>query len=316
MNNEVVVRANKRFKTILQAHQLFEAPQQLKPESVLPSEWNRTPNMAYVHFDIGPKMGTDGFFPNRAQPGMVISRRSPEAVARLVGHSQALMRGNDLYPPLFPDLARYECIGGQHLSLTLRLFNAEIPSSLSGFKWKANEDDEDLDDRRRKGHYYVVLDEQVSEADAIFLSEYLNVGQNRDCGFSDVMLLENTQKMCKEEFDRAKFVRPSSIVAKIQSQTAIKIKVDNVGDVARYVCNQGITTYIDELIKHISVKVNPKELQVAPAWFGEVARAFGKEYPLVVLNTTFVHYDGDTVNEQSRSVKIERDRIETKRGIA
>ena len=68
MNNEVVVRANKRFKTILQAHQLFEAPQQLKPESVLPSEWNRTPNMAYVHFDIGPKMGTDGFFPNRAQP--------------------------------------------------------------------------------------------------------------------------------------------------------------------------------------------------------------------------------------------------------
>ena len=163
--------------------------------------------------------------------------------------------------------------------------------------------------RRRKGHYYVVLDEQVSETDAVFLSEYLNVGQNRDCGFSDVMLLENVQKMCKEEFDRAKFVRPASVVARIQNQTAVKIKVDNVGDVARYVCNQGISTYIDELIKYISVKVNPKELQVAPQWFGEVARAFGKESRLVVLNTTLVHYDGDSVNEQSRSAKIDRDRI-------
>ena len=186
-NANVFVKSSARYRNILQQHGLPHGtggePRRIPPNKVLPSPFNRRGrpyNFQYIHMELCPNIKKDGFRQDRPSPGIVV-RRSGDNLVRLHATSRELMVtcGKLLPSMTIDETANRECLGGNHLTMALRMFGASYTSSISGARFEVK-GDEELKDVCVEGHHYIELDENVSDDDCKFLSELLNSDQNQN----------------------------------------------------------------------------------------------------------------------------------------
>ena len=302
----VYMKAAKRFKQIINDWKERDEAIPIKCWMVLPSPLNRLGinlNMMYVHQDLGPNIHKKGFDPSRPKPGVVVNRSNPEKIKKMKEHAMKMFNGAaGLYPPL--NLAssevHYECVGGNHLTIVFRLYQAGMTSPLNGIHYVVSDDEPELRDKVELGHNYLVLKDGIPDDDLVFLSEYLNSDQNQNQCTSEVSTLAATAKIVKAELKVTPHPKVSAVITKVTSESLVRLKPDSIGDFAHYCCNQSGTGYVDELIDWHCRNVNPKEISVSPRWYGDAAKTFGKVHPLMLMGLTFVQYRADQKLEQVR----------------
>ncbi len=305
----VFTKSSKRYKAIMQ--EWLEHPElgaiPIPSWKVLVSPKNRlgvSLNIQYAHMDLSVRIHTKGYAAERPKVGVVVRRTDPKKIQELRDHNLAMQAAA---PSLFPPLnttspeAVMECVGGNHLTLVFRMYGAQYTSPLSGITYIVADDEAELHDRVDRGHVYLVLKDGIPDEDLEFLSEYLNSDQNENQCTSEVSTLSQVDKVVKEELLKTPHPAVSKVTATVLHESMLKLKPDNVGDMAHYsVALNPKSGYCSELINWHSRNINPKEMSVSSRWFGEIAKTMGKLYPLVIMGSSMVQYRGETKLEQVR----------------
>ena len=244
-----------------------------------------------------PDIETDGFDPQRCQCGYVIWLKDKGRIAKLIDYNENLGGLSNLMPPIFASIVEYEALGSQHMTISLRLFKSGKVSPIKGRAFKSPDDD-DLTARITHGSYFICLSDDIPEDDARFLARWQNADQDKNQASSDQSLMRTIREICKVEVAKCPLVKLSQIAMKVVSTSLIKLKVDAVGTIAKYVLEQG--DYVDEVMNYCSMHINAKELAISPAWFGYLSSAFGKDRQLLKLNTHLIHLDPKCVIQHTR----------------
>ena len=290
------VKESKRFASLIEMWKERDDPMAIQCWKVLPSPFNRMLNLQYVHSNLAPDVHTKGFDPTRPKPGCVIHRTDPAAIARLKDNAIAVQ---SIAPELYPELHTLspeccmECLGGNHLNLTLRFYHGGYTSPITGITYKVPSDEPALRDRVEVGHSFIVLKEGIPDNDATFIAEYLNSDQNQNQGTSEMQVLLATHQVVGEELKLTPHPQVSKVTQKVANKSLVKLRADSIGDHAHYCINLVGTGLIDELIRWHARNVNPKELSVSPRWMGDLAKTLGKHYPFCMMGITFIEYRGE-----------------------
>ena len=305
-NPHAMVKASMRFQAIVSKHGLPHGrpePRRIFSGEVLPSPLNRLGrplNLPYIHNEVIVNLAKDGFNPTRPNPGFVIKRTKPATLARLHEHSAKLhsSQGNLLPPLVINEKTNKECVGGNHLTMSIRMYASGYKSPLSGVSC-VPKDDPHLQMVVDSGHLYYELDDEISDEDAAFLSEHLNSDQNQNqCDSEDHVRRMVQAAVTKLTAVDKPTVPISSIVDYVCGNSLVKIRPDTIGDIAKFVVSFGV--YNDELCEWYGVNVNPKEISVTARWMAELAKALGEQRPLTKLGACFVQYRGLARLEQRR----------------
>ena len=116
---------------------------------------------------------------------------------------------------------------------------------------------------------------------------------------SDQQLLRAINDEVKKQIKNGgEQIKLSLITTNVMNSSIVKVRPDAVGDMARYVLDQG--KFVEEALSYCDITINPKELAISANWFDELCRAYGKPYPLIKLNTHLIHLDGKDVLQQVR----------------
>ena len=212
-----VLKANKRMAKIWADHGVDTSKHAIRIDSdeLGVSEFNRIPNMQYVHGPLGQGMRKDGFDPDRIQIGWVRKLVSQSKTEKVIKYNQSLCDVTDLYPPMHADKMRYEMFACTHATVTFKLFRTGSTSPMTGNVWSVPESDTDLAQVVNLGHFYHVLDEKVSDDDCRFICDYKNASQNKDAITTEVAHFRPAQRYIRMELLVSQQVKLSSIVAKI-----------------------------------------------------------------------------------------------------
>ena len=309
LNSGEVVKSNKRFQDIC-AKWLADPHRQPKRfhwTTVGVSPFNRRgapPNMPYIHLNLCPGIETEGFEPSRARAGYVVKRTDPKKIQALVEHNQSLRMGSSLFPQMQADKMVIECLGGNHLTIGMGMFDTNMTSPMSGKQFQVPDDDPDLAFYVREGHCYHELKDGIPDEDCVFLSDYLNADQNQNAADSEMQLVADVsrtvQEIMKAKKGDDKHVKVGEVITKVTSNNLVRLRPDHVGDVAHLCIGFGDGPFISEIVWRHSQRVNPKDLTVSTKWMGDMSRAFPKDVSLLKLAVMMVQYDGDEVVPQTR----------------
>ena len=166
-----------------------DAPMLVDVDSTMVSPFNRGGqplNMPYVHTQLAKKsIGTDGYDPKRARPGVARHHSDPEKIAAVQKHNRSLMQGNSHYPPLFPEKACNEMLASSHLFCTHRLFKNKCKSDIIGSSFIPNELDNQHIFLLANGAPCYLLKEALPDADARIISDYFSSDQNENKVFDE-----------------------------------------------------------------------------------------------------------------------------------
>lgn len=305
-NSHNVVKSNKRFADIWVKYGVSKNKEavRLQPHTCGVSVLNRIPNMPYCHTRLGQEVMRDGYDIDRIQVGWVRKLVSKDRIDNLVKYNQALSDGSDLYPPIYPDSMRNELLASTHMTLALRLFQAGKTSPVTGEIWRVANDEDDLREAvSGSGHCYFELDENCPDEEARFVCEYKNIEQNKNQINTEIQHLRSAQRILKAELRISGQIKLSSVVAKITSDSIVKLRPDHVGDFVKLVYELGPEQYSDELFFYHSIMVNASELCISADWVKNLVTAL-KGRDALILATTLLHYSGDSVNPQVRPMVL------------
>ena len=302
-------KASLRFQNILKVHGLPHGrpePKRRHCTWVLPSPFNRLGrplNYRYIHFDLAPNLAKDGFNPNRPTPGLIVVRTKPDRLKRLHDHAKEMHRSNQLLlPPLvITENTNRECLGGNHLTVTLRMYNSTYKSPLSGHVCECTNDTDPhlVLVAIEEGHWYFELDDEVTDDDCKFLSELLNSDQNQNqCNSEDHLRRMIQDAIASLTTPERPVVPTSNIIDFVSKQSVVKIRPDTIGDTAHLVSSLG--KYNTELCNWYSENVNPREMSISARWQGELAKTLGEARPLCKLGACFLYYRGICKLDQTR----------------
>ena len=141
LNAGALLKAGQRYKQIIDKHGLPRGKPEVKRiqcTEILPSVFNRLGrflNVQYIQVDLVPQIGTKCFSPSRPVPGLVVRRTKPERISRLHNHARDMTAalGNLLPSIELGPKQNKECLGGNHLTMTIRCFKqfffASCPST-------------------------------------------------------------------------------------------------------------------------------------------------------------------------------------------
>ena len=312
------VKSSARFRNILAAHGMPKnAPEALRihHSKVLPSPFNRLGNplnVMYIHHELAANIKKDGYRTGRPTAGLVIKRTGAK-LKRLHDTAKKLIsQHSNLLPPINVDeSANRECLGGNHLTVALRMYDCSYTSPLTGMKCEIL-NDEELQNVCKNGHVYLELDELVSDEDCKFLSELMNSDQNQNQCHSEDHLRLQIQEVLHSLITPARPSVPvSSIVSKVCELSVVKMRPDHVGDAAQYVTSLFGSPYVQQLSRWYATNVNPRQLSISARWMADITRLWGSTRGLCKLGATLLHYRGLTVTpgtapnpDTSRTVEV------------
>lgn len=125
-NGGVWAKKGKAYVEIIKKHRKYEGTIRLDPDAIGVAKQNRKINAKYIWQKLGPGIKADTFVADRPHPCVVVELDGA-SVGDLVKYNQQLSEAQPhLWPPLFKNLMRYACLGGNHLNITLRLFKHEV----------------------------------------------------------------------------------------------------------------------------------------------------------------------------------------------
>jgi hypothetical protein len=241
MNGVNVVKANKRAKDILAKYLISQEPMRVHCDKILRSDANRgggPPNIAYCHKSLATNVKTEGYSPQRPKPGLLRRMSDRTRVEVILKHNEGFSMNYDSYPPVLGTQAAFECVGGNHLTMTIKLFVHRKKSMLSGETFESD-GDEDLQLVMDEGHLYFILREDTPFADLRFLSDWANADQNQNQGNSEMQLLVTVNSYVKEELKATPHIKVSSIISKVAANSLVKLRADLIGDATKLVSNLG-----------------------------------------------------------------------------
>ena len=258
-NATALLKANKRVAMIWTKWGKSKGSRSIIAESILVSENNRIPNMPYAHCDLAPGIMKDGYDNGRAQKGWVVELSNADDINALIAYNNKLAEGSDLYPPIIAELVKYACLAGNHLTIAFRLFKSSKKSSINGKTFSAPAEDEFLADVLENGHEYYVLDQKT------------------------------IQSVCAVAIKECPHVRVSTIVAKIASESMVKLTPAHISNIANYCISMGNGKYVEEFITFASANINPKELTFSSEFLAKLISTIGKDYQLLIQAILSVH---------------------------
>ena len=317
-DQRIFAKASTRYKAIMSKHGLpHGSPERVRVQCnvILPSPFNRMGrylNVPYIHNDLVPNIGNKGYQVSRATTGILVRRTKPDTVERLHTHARNMVAslGGLLPPTDINELTNRECLGGNHLTVSIRCYKQNFYCVLSKFKAEIPKDDDDLKLTVDKGHWYFELDDETPDEDVEFLSELLNSDQNQNQINSEDHLRGLVQKHVTALVTVERpIVATSRIIELVTKESVVKLKPDNIGDIAAFVIGfydvAAIATgkadrYMQELGWRYSQSVNPRELTVSARMHAEISKLIGKHRPLTKLAAMFIMYRGLQKTEQTR----------------
>eukprot|EP00973_Karenia_brevis_P024091 3324346-Karenia_brevis.AAC.1 len=99
---------------------------------------------------------------------MLVRRTNADTIARLKAHAKNMAdAARELHPPLYLDSPEccLECIGGNHLTCLLRMYEAGMTSEVSKVAFVPPADDKDLQQVVESGHVYYILKDGIPDSD-------------------------------------------------------------------------------------------------------------------------------------------------------
>lgn len=197
-NAAVLKKTTDAVHDIIKKHQMFPEPQRVMCTKILISKSNRKKrgvNTMYVHKSLVPNINKFGFDPLKAQDGFLIYIQDPEAIKELVAINQEMAEGTvGVYPTIHVNDVEYECLGGNHLTFSLRAFAEGLQSSISGSAIKPNPSDDRLKFVLEKGHRYWILDNKLTDEEKQVLSQWRNSDQDQSQGTSEAIASNLSEK--------------------------------------------------------------------------------------------------------------------------
>ena len=182
-----VDRLAKRYEQAL-ALAVNDKPILIDPRHVGVSKVNRLFNINHVHNSILKSMVNEGHDASRPDIGICVELHDPEKKKDLVEHNKQLTELSPLMPPLHEDLMRYESLASTHYNIALRLGRGCCHSpagDLSALK----KDDESWAETTDRGHWWIVLPEDIAESLKVDVSTWRNQDQNENQTITDGELL-------------------------------------------------------------------------------------------------------------------------------
>ena len=300
-----VIKSNQRMQDIIAKYAEGTSANYVRvpPDQIGSSTLNRLTNIVYVHH-MGADLKKNGFDPTRCQRGILRRLSSKAKIEALQAHNQELASGSDLFPSMFKDRMVFECFATTHISTALALFRSSKGNSpITNESWTVPSDDLFLKEVVDEGHVYLILNEDLPDGDAEFISNWKNADNNQSAATSVEERIRTAHNLIVAEMklnQKAKMVRVANIVAKMISTSLVKIRPDHTGDIVRIVLDLGAGEYVTFFLLWHAMNGNPKDLAVSTSWFKDLCDKIKKEFPHVELGLMFVHYSGEQILEQVR----------------
>lgn len=143
----------------------------------------------------------------------------------LVSHNIMVAKSSDLFPAVRPTQMSFGTLAGSHLNITLRLFQIGGVSPVTGLSFAVC-DDKHLDFAVSEGHLWIVLDEAITEQEAMATADYKNSEQNQSQVRHEIELIKAIQKVCLAEEKLSRTVQTSRILEVLQATSPVKLVVD------------------------------------------------------------------------------------------
>ena len=309
MNPTIFAKTSKVVEQILAKRALNKGvPQRFKPHTCGVSQWNRkgqSPNMMYIHGPLFDNMKKDGFDPKRAKPGLAIvyNDSGPKLDAALAYNKRIAEFAPGLWPPVDAEHMRRFTLSFSHMTIKLRLHEAESVCEITGKSFKVNkDDDEDLHYVAKEGHEYIALSEDTTEEEALLLSDWYNSDQDQNTGTSEASILKTIQLVVQGMVRESKLLKVSSVVQRVAEQSIVKINPLAIGHYAKFVIELGAEDLIDEWLIFFSTSVNPIDLACPPALFNSITTEIGRYAPLFKVNVAQIMYDPSVVQINQRPI--------------
>ena len=244
-----------------------------------------SPTLQVVHATLGASIISHGFDAKRPQPGICIEKKG-EAVRQLVAWNEAFSKGDNRYPTVNPALMCKGSLAATHLNFTLRCFQQELTSTITGSRFAVDPQDVALASAVRRGHLWWILSDEVTEAEAILISEYRNSDNNTSQIKHEIEHIRGIQRVCLKELETSKSVVLSTVLAKAMAHLQVRAASATMLSLAKFVVELGAGAFIDELCEFHSSEINPGELTLPHGVFDEVTKSVGKQ---ARTTTTPVH---------------------------
>ena len=278
-DNAVTMKLAARYQQIIETHKVISEPVRVTPDSIVVHHRNRAgqaPNIQYIHRTLCPNLMSQGFDPSRPHPGVLVELKSEKAKEKALGFNRDMVSSTaaGILPPLIEDKVRYACLGGNHLTLSLRLMKHEVQSGVTGQRLRAPITDNELQNVITHGHKYLVLNgDTLTDEEAEVVSRWLNSDQDQNQASGGAMLLRQLVDLCKKEMTLGRQVSIGSVIAKFAQTPTVKVPASVLGALTRWVLELGAGSYCTEFLDWYSEHVNPTVLSVSPNWFDELVKA-------------------------------------------
>ena len=114
-----------RYQQIIDTRKVMSEPVRVTPDAIIIHHRNRAgqaPNIQYIHRTLCPNLMSQGFDPSRPHPGALVKLKSEKAKEKALAFNRNMVSSTaaGILPPLIEDKVRYACLGGNHLTLSLR----------------------------------------------------------------------------------------------------------------------------------------------------------------------------------------------------
>ena len=207
-------------KDIFKRRSMFRGEAQtLKPHQVGVHRANRNghmPNLLYIYDTLTPNVQKDGFDPRRARPGIVIHCATAEKVARQLAYNESCFESAPgMWPPIDREKMLYFSLAFSHMTIKLRLHEANHTCTSTGRCFKAISDDSELQYAIATGHSYIVLSEDTTDEEAKILSEWYNSDQDQNNSSTEASLLRSIASVCRPMLASGPHIKVATVTQQV-----------------------------------------------------------------------------------------------------
>lgn len=213
-NKANLMKANARVEQIVQKHSVVSEPTRVDPNRCGVHWCNRGGlplNMAYCHQDLFQNLKKNGYDPKRPRPGFLI-KHGPATIAKMHAHQESVMStAPGLWPPMLKAIMDHSTVGFSHMTCTNRLFKNNVVSKLTGETFTVDPSDTHHAHVIENGHPCWILEDSVSDADLLFLQEWLNADQDQNQRTTEAQHIRTVQSIYLE-IERTNNGQPPTLV--------------------------------------------------------------------------------------------------------
>ena len=259
------------------------------------------PNILVCHQVLARSFKNDGYDPTKPQLGVCRCFKDDHAkLQKLIAWNETFNAGDDRFPPMNKDKMHKGSLACTHVNMTGRMFKHGM-TSRDGTRC-TTEKNNPLQELVRLGHKWHVLRSDTPDDVATEISTWFNSTNNSAQVSHEIEHIRGLQRVCKKELETNKVMTLSTVVVKAMQDLKLKSQSSVLCHLARWVTMQGCAEYVDKLCSYHSAEVNPNELTVNPALFGEVAVSLPKNAVDIKLDIMTLAY-----NPKNRIEKVEQE---------